>query len=1102
MKRFFLFFIVQVFILSIVAQNVRTIKGRVTDGKTNEPMIGATVFISPDEKGAANYSPQGVVTDYDGHFLFTFPSSVKTILVSYVGYTPQPILLGSSDTYNVKLEEDATILGDVVVTGYQRIERRRLTSSISKVEADNIKQVGVPNVDQLLSGQIAGVVATPTTGAPGAASKIRIRGTVSLSGSSEPLWVLDGIPLEGNDIPKNFGEKDNIDNLTNMSIAGLNPNDIQDITILKDAAATAIYGARAANGVIVITTKKGREGKMRINFTSDLFYTFKPDFRRLNLMNASEKVDFELGLLANNGHEYHSEYGEVSRILKRTNQLDAFKKEGFSKISPEAQQQINALRSQGTNWFNKIYRPTLNQQYGLSLSGGGNVANYYFSTGYYTEEGVTRGSSFDRFNITLNTNFNISSQLKFGVRLFANQTDRKSYLTDTNGDFTNAQNYSRRVNPYLNAYDERTGKYVYDPDLVNITGSPLPFNYIEEQNNTSYGLKSQSFKSVFDIEYKILSSLRFASQLGLQIENGTSEKFAGPETYYTRKYRETFKHSRKSIIPEGAIIQNWNDRFSQYSWRNQLFFQKRFNERHDVDIMTGIEMRRNNYTEVQTKGFGFDSNAMTTKPVILPVGYGSATSPMLQSYKKRYIENAFLSYFGTASYTLDDKYTIFASLRYDGSNLFGVDPKYRYLPLWSVSGAWNASREKFLKEIHWLSNLKVRASYGLQGNIDKETSPFVKGVWGNTSFYTGYNIPTIEVTSPPNKYLRWEKTSTSNIGVDLGLFDGRINVSFDGYYRYSKDLISPMMLPHESGFNSVNRNWAEVSNKGWELSLSSLNVKTKDFRWYTDFNIAHNSSKVHRINVPNNSYIPSREGYPVNAVFSIPTMGVNKETGFMQFPGQDGKPVYMQEYFKLQKNIWGGVTTGYTAKEFRHLFTYAGDMDPKFTGGFINRFVYKNVDLSISSSFFIDRIVQAAPFYRPDRVDPAINYTTEINKVWSDKNKDGVYPKILKPDMQDEQTLIANNWYDGGDSSNSYNYYDIWTKKMSYWRINSIRLGYTIDEKILKSKHISSIRLNVETRNPFVFGTDYKGFFDPENYGNIYTQPIPKTVSFGINVTF
>lgn len=1102
MRKFIIFIMIQFLAIGMFAQNVRTIKGRIVDASTNEPLIGATVFISPEEKGVSTYNPQGVVTDYDGNFLFTLPQSVKTIVVSYVGYTSQNISLNSGDTYDVKLEEDISVLETVVVTGYQRIERRKLTSSVSTVAANDILQVGAPNVDQLLSGQVAGLVTTPSTAGPGSANKIRIRGTVSLSGPSDPLWVLDGIPLEGNDVPKDFSDRDNIDNLTNVSIAGLNPNDIQDITILKDAAATAIYGARAANGVIVITTKRGKEGKLRINFSSDLFYTFRPEFERLNLMNAGQKVDFELGLLQNPNHKYRTENGEVARILANANELAALQEGGFNALSADTQQRINGLKNQGTNWFEEIYRPTLNQQYGLSVSGGGERANYYFSAGYYTEEGTTKGTSFDRFNLSLNTDFKITSKLKFNVGLFANQNDRQSYLANESG-FTNAQNYTRRVNPYLNAYTQE-GKYMYDPDLLNGSGNLIPFNYLEEQANTNYSLKAQSFKSIFELNYQMLKALNFTSQLGLQVDNTATEKLSEQQTFFTRDYQATYMTKGKSIIPNGGIIQNWNDRMFQYNWRNQLFYRQMFADRHDVDMMVGSEIRRNTYTNIHTKGFGFDGNAMTTQPIDFPEGYSetSMKSAKLQTYKKQFAENAFASFFGTASYTLDGKYTLFGSLRFDGSNLFGVDPKYRYLPLWSVSGAWNVSRESFMENADWISDLKLRASYGLQGNIDKNTSPFVKGEWNTSQVYSGIYVPTITVTSPPNQYLRWEKTSTTNFGFDFGVLNNRLNVSFDWYKRYSSDLLNMKALPFESGFNFVNLNWAEVSNQGWELSLSSLNVKTDNFSWHTDFNISKNKSMVHRIDVPNNSLMPSLEGYPVGAIFGIKTSGLDPESGLVTFAKGDKSGLSIQEFYHLQTGVWGDVTSTLTPEEFRKLFTYIGDSEPQLTGGFINRFRYKNIDLSVSTGFFLNRWVRETPFYNPSKVDPGVNYTTKMMDVWSDTNKTATYPTLLGENSSSEMANLAYGWIDSFDPAQTFNYWDIWMKKLSYLRVNSIRLGYTLSNDFLTSNHISAIRFNVEARNPFVIGTNYEGFFDPETYGNIYSQPIPKSISFGVNVSF
>lgn len=355
----------------------RTIKGVVMDSVTNETLIGATVMIDPDAAEAKNLGPKGTITDFDGKFELKVPKAVKYVVVSFVGYKNAKLDVTKTTEFEVMLQPDQEQLTEVVVTGYQQIEKRKSTSAIQTVKMDDIKRIGVASIDQLLEGQVAGMTAIPTNGAPGAPSKMRIRSTVSLTGSTDPLWVLDGMILEGNDIPTDFSDKDNIDNLYNTSIAGVNPADIESITILKDASATAIYGARAANGVIVVTTKKGTAGKMRVNASAAMFVTTRPDLGKLNLMNASEKVDFELGMAANPNLTYQTDRGAVSRILTEYDQLGVYRDGGFNAISSEAQQAINKLRSSGTNWGNQVYQNAVNQQYNISVSGGSESTRYY-----------------------------------------------------------------------------------------------------------------------------------------------------------------------------------------------------------------------------------------------------------------------------------------------------------------------------------------------------------------------------------------------------------------------------------------------------------------------------------------------------------------------------------------------------------------------------------------------------------------------------------------------------------------------------------------------------------------------------------------------------
>lgn len=1088
-----------------MAQHTRKITGQVLETSSGLPLPGATVFIDPDAPEAKEYNPAGTVTDVNGHFELTLPASIKFVVVSFIGYEALKADISGKLEFTFRLKEELKQLDEVVVTGYQKIEKRKVTSAITTVKADDIKSIGVASIDQMLEGQVAGLMATPTNGAPGAPAKMRIRSTVSLSGSTDPLWVLDGMILEGNDIPKDFGDKDNIDNLYNTSIAGVNPADIEDITILKDAAATAIYGARAANGVIVVTTKKGRAGKMRVNASASVFYTLRPDLGRLNLMNASEKVDFELGLAAREDFTYRTYKGEIARILSSDGALETFRQGGFSALSADRQNAINRLRSQGADWEREVYQNALNQQYNLSFSGGSDRATYYLSAGYYKEEGTTIGTGFERLNLTMKTDFNLLDNLKLGASLFVTQNNRKNYITDTDA-FTNPANYTRTVNPYREIWKEN-GDYLPDRDIEGYSDVDLDFNLIEERENTDYTMKSLSLKPIISLDYKPIGGLRFSTQIALQLDKDRTEKFADKNTYYVRKYRqktEYYDKGYKYFLPEGGVIQNWDNDMSQYQWKLQGEYNKTFGGKHDIDVMAGMEMRGDKSTNIHTKGFGYDPKALTTVPLVFPETLNGKDAEIFQQYQKKMYENRYLSYFMTASYTYDNRYTFFGSVRYDGSNLFGVAKKYKYLPLWALSGAWNVNREGFMEEADWLSNLKLRASYGLQGNVDKNTSPYIVGEWKNATILPGNSESIISVSSPPNQNLRWEKTENWNVGLDMGFWKNRLSFSIDGYYRVSRDLIGLRDLPLETGFYSTAMNWAQLTNKGFEFSLSSVNVRTRDFRWVMDFNIAHNKSHVDRVKVADNSYSPSLEGYSVGALFALKTAGLD-DKGLPMF-WKNGNKMSFYDFFNIQYSDFGGGLVfvdgaSIPAEEYRKMFTYVGTTEPKFTGGFINRFYYRNFDLTVSTSFILNQTVQETPFYNPTRVSPGSNYSRRIFDVWSPENPNGKYPAILGKNTEGELNL-AYQWLDGQDPARSYNNYDIWFKKRSYLRVNSIRLGYNLSEEVARKLHLASARLNVEARNPLVFGTSYKGYFDPETYGNIYAQPIPRTFSVGLDLTF
>ena len=830
---------------------------------------------------------------------------------------------------------------------------------------------------------------------------------------------------------------------------------------------------------------------MRINVNANVFVTQKPDFSKLNLMNSSEKVDFELLLASRPDLKYQQDRGGVARILNNYGEYNNFRDNGFASISNAAQNDINNLKNINTNWGDELYQMAVNQQYGVSISGGTENNDYYFSTGIFDETGATKGTGQKRFNITLKDNFNINDKLKVGVALFGSQTITSSYITGADA-YTNPSNYSRNANPYLEIKDA-DGNYVYDPDLVERSDLNLNYNILEERENTNYELVSSSLKAIFDASYKVNEEIHFNTQLGLQLDFDKTEKYSGEESYYTRKYEQRSQYASATgtsyYMPKGGIIQNWNADVFQYNWKTTANYNTSFNDVHELDVMLGTEFRRNKRTQIHTKGFGYNSNTLTS---IAITDERSLTNSLFDPYQKTFSENAYASFFGTASYTYDQKYTAFTSLRYDGSNLFGVNPKYRYLPIWSFAGSWNVYKEDFMYDLDFVSDLKLRASYGVQGNIDKTTSPFVVGEYYTSSILPGVSEETIRALNAPNADLRWEKTVSSNIGLDLGLFNNKIYISGDYYTRKSTDLIGLRSVPLESGYNFINTNWATVSNKGFELSINTTNIDTPNFKWTSGFNISHNKSIVDDIEIREEDFKPSLKGYSVNAIFAIKTAGLDSN-GLPLF-WKDGKKVSAVDFYNLEEGTNGSQLT---REEHRNLYSYVGDGTPKFSGGFRNSFKYKQFDLRVLTNFNIKQTVKAAPSYNLALAQPGNNYNTDILKAGT-----GNYPALIGLTSPGFDTDLVYTWFNSSDDGQTYNDLDIWVKDISYIRVSSIKLSYAIPTEKLKKLKISSLNFNLEGRNLFVFGTDYNGFFDPETYGSLYAQPIPRIISAGFNLSF
>ena len=1083
MKRLLTYLLLLICCQQLAAQE-RTITGKILDGSLpDEPLIGATIAIGDGKL------QNGTVTDYNGEFTLKVPQNTKVLTVRYLGYENGKItLVDGTDHYVVTLKSASHSISEVVVTGYQKIDRRKLTASVSQLNISDESVGAIKNIDQALGGQIAGLSTLPSTGAPGAPVKIRIRGTASINGTQEPLWVLDGIPLEGTDIP-NIDNLNDINDIYQTSIAGLNPTDIDNITVLKDAAATAIYGARAANGVIVITTKRGKESRPIVNFNTRLTFSPKVDINRLNLLNASEKVDLELALLASN-YEYRQHKGGVANILDKLNEFNAYRAGGWNALSATAQQQINNLRDINTDWNDILFRNVFNQEYNASVSGGSDRASYYASAGYYDEQGIVKGVENNRYNFTLKGTFKINKKLTLGASIFANQRKQASFLTDTGG-FTNPVYYSREANPYFQPF-KADGSYNYDTNVQGRESNAPDFNIFEERANTSKRRRDYSIMSIIDAEYKINSDLKLTSQFGYQFDNYNLCRYQGGDSYAMRKEKEyatymTSSGVQQTIFPEGGANKTTDSYRRQWLWKAMAEYNHRFAKYHDVELMLGTEVRHNITQSTSSNAYGYDARTLTTKPVVFPSQSIAERYPLHQETR---LENAYVSWYATGSYTYHYRYTLGASVRFDGSDVFGVAKKYRYLPLYSVSALWRVSEEKWMQPLTWISDLRLRASYGLQGNIDKSTSPYLIGTIDKASIL-GKNETIIAAETAPNPNLKWEKTSNVNLGLEAAFLDSRIHFSVDYYHRKSSDLIGIRMLPLETGFASTTINWASMKNDGWELSLSTRNIVTRDFHWTTNLNLGFNTNKIINESVAQNSTYPSRQGYPVGALFAYKTAGLDSE-GYPLFLAADGSKVSAADFFKL--NRYGA--SQLTAEQQRAQYTYMGSTDPKCSGGLINNFEYRNWQLGVNFMFNLGMKVRVQPSYSPTYFDRGLNTNRDILSRWTATNTGGTFAALMvsTPARLAEYTRYAEY--------NTYSMLDIWVRNSSYARMQSLRLGYKLPKKWLAKFGISSASLSLEGRNLLVIASNYNNYLDPETMGNPFAQPVAKSYIFGLNVNF
>lgn len=1071
----------------------KEVRGIVLDADESTPLVAASVGALA--AGSKTEVVKSTITDLDGRFRMDVPVGTQELLVVYVGYERQIVACGT-ELVKVLLSPESLDIADVIVTGYGKIDRRKSTASVSSINLTDVSQASM-GIDQMLKGTMAGVNVTTVSGTPGAPAKIRIRGTSSLQGTQDPLWVVDGMPLEGTDLPK-LENLSGIDELYSSAIAGINPQDIASVSVLRDAAATAIYGARAANGVIVVNTKSGKKGRIHVNYSGKLSVVARPDVARLGLLTSSEKVGLELDLLRSSYTTFEKK-GGVSRILQAYGELNTYKSGGFSSLSSAAQEEINALRDISTDWNRELFRSALSHDHFLSVSGGADWADYYVSAGYFNEAGAVRGVNASRINLTSKTRFHFGERVDIGVSLLANQRKNNSFLSNTDG-YTNPVFYSRAVNPYLRIYDA-SGNYVYDPDMRGFgrDDDVIRYNIVEERSNTRYDLTNLAFTAVFDLSWRIWRGLTLESQAGVQYDERKLVASALGESYAVRRELQRSRLSDgSSYIPKGGFYRNTDGHSFQYTVKNMLRYVETFKAMHSLDVMIGNELRRASDESIFSAGYGYDADALTTKMVRFTREDQGRYTPL---FKRNYAENAFVSFFGTVSYTLLSRYTLGGSVRFDGSNLFGVDPKYRYLPLYSVSAMWDVKQESFLENVNWLSDLRLRASYGLQGNVDKNTYSTLVGVLRHDAFFypqqgggerEGEDNITIE--SPPNSRLRWEKTRTYNIGLDVSFASYRVKLALDYYDRLSSDLIGMRKLPLESGFAYTTVNWSRLTNRGVDVNASVLVLKVEGFEWNIQSNFSYNYNRIDRLTTQDNSRRPSGEGYPVGGIFVLPYVGID-QYGYPLLRGARGESLLISELLRLRRVGPSNVSRLSPAEE-RALFVYAGTEEPPYSMGVTTSFSWGGIELSLSAVGNFGHKFLVQPYYSFTQYDRGLNTTKQIFSRWTDDNPSGTLPRLMtEKDLGRASEYTA---YDEGYQK----LLSLYVRDASYVRLQSVRLSYAFPSELLKRVKISSASVAVEGRNLLVWGKDYDGFIDPETMKNPYAQPIPKSVSLSLTLGF
>lgn len=1004
--------------IALFKQRIKKVTGVIVDNN-GETVIGANVIV----KGTTN----GTVTDLDGRFSLDAPDDA-ILHVTYIGYNPQEVAIKGKNTLSIQLIEDTQKLEEVVVVGYSSKNQSQLSSSVSVVAQEALQGVSSDNISKILQGKSSGVVVSNQSGQPGTTPTVIVRGTGSIGAGTAPLYVVDGV------------------------IGGVaNPNDIESITILKDAAATGLYGSRAANGVIIVTTKSGKTGKTRINVDSSFGYGWKPG-SNLKMMNTREYYDINKVMYTD---KYNTLYQSNIDALKKTNpsptqaEVDAYMMN--NKLQPTLNGYIDenipaSLMNTNTDWQDLTYRTAVTHNHSISASGGGEKTQFYIAMNYYKEDGTFLMTGYEQYNLRANLKHSISDRFSITFR-----TNNRFSEKETNPN-TDALWDSYVLLPWDNPYNaDGTMKIGSEPEWRGRHKRnllyPLQYNYNK--------LKTKSFSTDVKLEYKVTDWLTLSSTNRVESETSSGK------IYYDKRTTEGSNSKGEltnSTTDNGTILTS-----------NLATLSKKFNK-HNISGIIGYEYQKSTFSNVDATGKGIEPGFE-----ILDV------TAEAKSVKGGKSESIFSSIFFQADYAYNNRYFFVASYRRDGSSRFGTES--RYGNFYSIGGSWLMSNEKLFADFEKLDILKLRLSYGTTGNANIDD--FLSyGIYNYDAQYAG-NIASYPAQMP-NPLLTWEIAHTLNAGIDVSFFN-RIRFELDAYQRTNKDLLQDVPLSSASGFTIQKRNVGSVRNRGLDINLQTKNI-IGEFNWETSLNFSLNRNKVLKLASGNPivSGIKSiTEGRELGYFYMREWAGVNPENGdplWYRWLDKDGKTINENDGKKPSK-----VETTSVYNDASLL--YVKSIHPKFTTGFRNTLSYKGLEID-----FLFNIVYGSNVYNSARelIDSDGSQATQnfmnLMDGWNRWEKPG--------DMATHPKPVLDSKSNSNKASSRY------IENASHIRLQNVTFSYTFPKKWIEKAYINNLRLFVSGDNLWLI-TNYSGQdpeFNLEGGSDGWKYPTPRKVMFGLNI--